>query len=190
MRKFLRVVALANGRQLLDHDGRQGQSFWVSRARRLAVRPGRGRAANGHTLSFLPLAEYCPQFIDEIDKQGSEVLIPSEVTQQVVLGAGVCVTLTRLSRPALSLIPGCSLRLAEASHRSRDASGGGMADFSRGTPPRVRAELHAGTRAGRSLLLRTAAASWVLSLLHKGHPPETSFTSEALGTQGGVVSPR
>lgn len=85
MRKFLRVVPVANGRQLLDHDGRKGQSFWVSRAPRLAVRPGGGRAADGHTLSFHPLADHCPQFIDEIDKQGSEVLIPSKVTQQVVL---------------------------------------------------------------------------------------------------------
>lgn len=163
------MVAVANSCQLLDHVGLTGQGFWVSRAPRFAVRPGRGRAADGHTLSFQPLADYCPQFIDDIPRQGSEVLIPCKVTQQVVLaGWGL--------RGSQAPVPTCGCP------SSRDAPfgsqklptvretppGGGMTDFGKERHQECVRSSTPGPWQGRPLPLRTAAASCVFSLPHKG----------------------
>ena len=65
-KKFLRVVAVASSRQLPGHVGPAGRRFWVSRAPRPLVPPGRGGAADGHVVSPQPLAGYCPQCTGEL----------------------------------------------------------------------------------------------------------------------------
>lgn len=122
--------------------------------------------------------------------RGSEVLIPSEVTQQVALaGEGLRGSVAMV--PAYDvLIPGCSLGSQGFPQFVRPL-GGEMVDLGPGAPPRGACGAPSGSPPPQ---LWTAQCSLGAAKRPLGAAKKATFlklpTPQALGAQGGVVPPR